>query len=114
MSERLKMIDGSNWKEFLDSDVAVLMLARTDCDACDEYTDELTDFLSDDDDWTDIQFGKMFIDEPGLASFKKESPWLQDVRNLPFTAIYLEGEVEKTFAGSGINRLTNRLERVAS
>lgn len=114
MTERLEQIDGSNWEDFLDDDIAVLVLARTDCDACDDYTDELKGFLSEDDDWRDVDFGKMFVDKPGLASFKKETPWLKDVRNLPYTAIYVDGEVEKKFAGSGINRLTNRLERVTS
>ena len=112
--ERLEMIDGSNWRDFLANDVAVLVLARTDCQACDAYTEELKGFLAEDTEWADVKFGKMFIDRPGLASFKKENTWLQDVRNLPFTAIYVDSEVEKTFAGSGINRLTNRLERVTS
>ena len=110
--EHLEEIDGSNWEDFLNADVAVLMLARTDCDACDDFTEELEGFLAEDSEWSEVAFGKMFIDQPGLASFKKESCWLKDVRNLPFTAIYVDGELKKKFAGSGITRLTNRLDRV--
>jgi hypothetical protein len=114
MTERLEQIDGSNWEDFLDGELTVLVLARTDCDACDESPEQLQEFLAEDEEWQDADFGKMFIDKPGLASFKKESPWLKDVRNLPYTAIYVDGEIEKEFAGSGISRLTNRLERVTA
>lgn len=114
MADRLEEVDGSNWQEFVESDTAVLMLGRTDCDACVMYTDELLEFLAEDDEWTDVRFGKMLLDQPGLASFKQKAGWLSEVSDLPYTAIYSNGELEKTFAGNGVDRLTNRLERLES
>ena len=111
--QRLEEIDGDNWQEFVESETAVLMLGRSDCAACDTYTEQLESIHAEDDEWTEVRFGKMLIDQPGLASFKNEASWLADVRDLPFTAIYAEGDLEKTFAGTGIERLTNRLERIA-
>ena len=108
----IESIDKSNWKEFVESDAAVLMLARTDCDNCDAWTEELGAFLEEDETFSEVRFGKMFIDKPGLAEFKKANPWLKDVRNLPYNIIWIDGEAAKKFAGSGVNRLTNRLERL--
>ncbi len=108
----LQKIDGSNWREFVGSERAVLVLGRSDCEACEAYSEELEEFLAEDHQWGDVVFGKMTIDQPGLASFKKEASWLSEVRDLPYTVIYVEGELEKRFAGNGIERLTNRLERI--
>ena len=93
---------------------AVLMLGKTDCAACKEWSEELSAFLENDEAFTDVRFGKIFLDTPGLVSFKRANPWLAEVDNLPTTVIYKGGERAKTFAGGGIDRLTNRLGRLAS
>ena len=61
-----------------------------------------------------MRFGKIFLDKPGLVSFKRANPWLAEVDVLPFNIIYKNGNKEKTFAGKGVERLTNRLERITS
>ena len=101
-----------NWEEFLASDQAVLMLGKTDCAACKAFAKELEAFVEETDDWDGVRIGKMYLDKPGLLGFKKASPWLADVRDLPYTVIYSDGEVEKSFLGGGIERLLRRMERV--
>ena len=109
---RLEMIDSENWEEFLKSPYAVLMLSKSDCQACHEWTAELTSFLETNEDFTDVRFGKMLLDQRGLSGFKKLSPWLADVDVLPFNVLYKDGEKTKEFAGSGMTRLVNRLNNL--
>ena len=40
-TERLEPIDGANWETFLKAPWAVLMLGKSDCEHCHEYTEEL-------------------------------------------------------------------------
>ncbi|MEE9393209.1 MAG: hypothetical protein V3W41_11955 [Planctomycetota bacterium] len=109
----LEILDASNWEEFLKSPTAVLMLGKSDCQACSDWTVELKAFLTSEQNTFDsVRFGKLLLDQRGLIDFKKQSPWLADVDVLPFNVIYRDGEKVKDFAGSGIERLTNRLERL--
>ena len=110
MSTRLEQIDGGNWKDFLQAPVAVLMLGKSDCAACQGWTEELEQFLAGDAEWTDVRFGKMILDKGGLFEFKKASPWLAELDTLPFTLIYRGGERWKSFAGGGVERLVSRLQ----
>ncbi|MHC4223478.1 MAG: thioredoxin domain-containing protein [Planctomycetota bacterium] len=112
MSDRLESIDGANWEEFISAPVAVLMLGKTDCPACQAWTEELTGMLADAGRWSDVRFGKMLIDTRGLIGFKKANPWLAEVDTLPFNVIYKEGERLKTFAGGGGDRLDKRLGKI--
>ena len=109
---RLEMIDGENWEEFVKSPFAVLILSKTDCAACNSWTEELQTFLASDEDFKEVRFGKMLLDQRGLTGFKRVSPWLADVDVLPFNVIYKDGDKAKEFAGSGATRLVNRLNNL--
>lgn len=41
MRDRLEAIDGASWEAFLGAPWAVLMLGKTDCEHCQEYTEKL-------------------------------------------------------------------------
>ena len=112
MTTRLEQIDGGNWKDFLQAPVAVLMLGKSDCAACQGWTQELEQFLAGDTEWTDVRFGKMILDKGGLGSFKRANPWLADVDVLPYTLIYQAGKKVAEFPGGGIDRLQARLQRL--
>ena len=112
MMSRLEVIGSDNWEEFVKAPMAVLMLGKTDCAACNEWTEELKTFLESDENFKDVRFGKMLLDQRGLAAFKKISPWLAEVDVLPFNVIYKEGEKKKEFAGKGTERLVNRLNNL--
>ena len=110
--ERLEAIDGTNWETFLAAPSAVLMLGKTDCEHCIEFTAELKAFLDNDQDYADVRFGKVLLDKGGLATFKRANPWLAEVDVLPYTLVYRRGERFAEFAGGGINRLKIRLARL--
>ena len=109
----LEVIDGGNWDEFVRAPVAVLMLGKSDCPACAAWTDELTRFLETDADWGHVRFGKMLLDKGGLVAFKRAHPWIAGLDVLPFNQIFVAGERGKSFAGSGVERLVNRLRQLA-
>jgi hypothetical protein len=111
---RLEAIDGTTWEDLLAAPWAVLMLGKSDCDHCQEYTEELHTFLAADQEYADVRFGKILLDRGGLVSFKRANPWIAEVDVLPYTLIYRGGEKVAEFAGGGIGRLTARLERVRS
>ena len=110
--DRLIILDRDNWCEFLAAPYAVLMLGKSNCDACAEWTEQLQGFLETDQQWQHVAFGKLELDRPGLGSFKKANTWLSEVDDLPFTILYSAGDRKKDFVGSGIERLVNRMNRV--
>jgi hypothetical protein len=114
MSARLEAIDGSNWEAFVASPVAVLMIGKSDCEACNAWTQELTALLEKDGRWSHVRFGKVLLDKPGLVSFKRANPWIAELDHLPFNVIYVNGEPAKRFAGGGAERLETRLEGLQS
>lgn len=106
---RLEKIEAGNWREFVDSPLSVMMLGKSDCDACAAWTTELEAFLDRDEEWNDVRFGKILLDKPGLIDFKRANPWIADLDHLPFNQVWRAGERSKSWAGGGIERLTNRL-----
>ena len=112
MASRLETVDGGNWREFIAAPVAVLVIGKSDCPACAAWGEELEGFLANDTQWTDVRFGKMFLDRGGLIEFKRASMWLADVDELPFNQMYVQGKRSKSWPGSGLDRLTGRLESV--
>lgn len=112
MTDRLEILDRTSWEAFLASPRAVLMLGKTDCAACTQWTEELAAFLASDDEFGDVRFGKLLLDQPGLVAFKRAHDWVAGVSDLPYNVIFVDGERAKEFAGGGVERLTNRLRRV--
>ncbi len=109
---QLEILERDSWRDFLAAPTAVLMLGKTDCPACLAWTEELNQFLSDDERWQGTRFGKLELDRPGLGAFKKENPWISGLDDLPYTILYVAGEKKKEFLGGGIDRLINRMQRV--
>jgi hypothetical protein len=112
VTDMLETIDGTNWEAFLAAPTAVLMLGKSDCAHCAEFTEELQAFLAADRTYGDVRFGKMLLDRGGLAGFKRANPWLAEADVLPYTLIYRGGAKVAEFAGGGIGRLQSRLQRV--
>ena len=110
---KLEHLDGTNVADFLAAPAAVLMLGKSDCDACAAWTEELEQFLASDQDWTNVRFGKILLDKPGLVDFKRSNSWIAELEVLPFNQIYVKGERSKSFAGGGVERLVNRLRSLS-
>jgi hypothetical protein len=111
-TDRLETVDGAGWEAFLASPWSVLMLGKSDCEHCREFTEELHAFLADAGAYPDVRFGKMLLDRGGLAGFKRANPWLAEADVLPYTLIYRNGDKVAEFAGGGIDRLQSRLQRL--
>lgn len=108
----LEMLDRGNWEPFVASPVAMLMLAKADCENCAAWTEELQRFLETDREFGAVRFGKLYLDQGGLLGFKKRNPWLAEVDALPMNVIFRNGERVKTWAGGGVDRMANRLRGV--
>ncbi|MEM9944123.1 MAG: hypothetical protein AAF939_21385 [Planctomycetota bacterium] len=104
-------LDHENLDEFLKQKSFVLILGKSDCDACNQWETDLNDAFAN-EDLGDLPVGKLNLDQRKLGNFKRENPWLQEVNDLPFNAIYRDGDLVKSFAGGGISRLKPRLERL--
>jgi hypothetical protein len=111
VSKRLEILEGDAWQGFTQAPLAVLMLGKSDCAACGEWTRELEDFLATDERFRDVRFGKILLDQRGLVSFKRANPWIAELETLPWNVIFVKGERVKSWAGAGIDRLVTRLER---
>lgn len=109
---RLEQIDGRNWEDFLGAPVAVLMLGKSDCEACAAWTAELEHFLAADAEYPQARFGKILLDKGGLIGFKRAHPWIAELDVLPFTQIFVDGARWKSFAGGGADRLVARLKQL--
>ncbi len=113
MSE-ITILDRENWEAFFKAPVTVLMLAKTDCQHCADWTEELKGFLATDQAYAQVRFGKMYLNTPGLGGFKKQNPWIAEVDVLPFNVIFKDGQKVKSFPGGGLDRLKARLDSVLS
>ena len=109
---RLEKIEGTAWRELTQAPLAVLVLGKSDCEACSAWSEELTKFLETDVEWKDVRFGKLLLDQPGQTDFKRENRWIAELDVLPFTQIYVDGKRSKGFAGNGTERLVTRLRSV--
>lgn len=109
---RLESLDGATWSGLVESPAAVLVLGKSDCAACAAWSEELEGLLGDAARFPNVRFGKIFLDQPGLASFKRANPWIAELDVLPYNVLYRAGERVGEFAGSGIGRLEARIERL--
>lgn len=109
---RFQTLDGNTWETFYEEGFSVLVVGKTTCNACSEWSEELQKYLDSSNDYSTVRFGKIYIDKGGLTAWKKASPWLADVTDLPCTLIIHNGKIEKQFYGNGVDRLKNRLDKV--
>jgi hypothetical protein len=109
---RLELLDGRTVQDFVVAPAAVLMLGKSDCEACARWTEELEAFLEQSQDWPDVRFGKLLLDQGGLIAFKRANPWLAELDALPMNVIYQGGERRSTYPGAGASRLENRLRQI--
>ena len=108
----IEQLDEGSWESFLNAPLAVLMLSKKECISCIQLGDELSTWLSSGTAPLNVRFGKIMLDDPGMARFKIAQPWISRVDILPFNAIFVNGERVKEWAGGKLSRLQNQLERL--
>ena len=108
----LEVIDDSNFEEFLASPVAFLLIGKTGCGPCMEWTASLNSALAEDGLPSGIRWGKLIIGDGKLTNLKRvHGTWLSHVREMPYNSIWMNGTMVKEWPGGGeLVRLTNRLE----
>ena len=108
---KLEKVDDANFQEFLSSPVAFLLVGKEDCPACTKWTEELLPYLDGLAEAPGLRFGKLSLNGGGVTNFKRtHAGWLKDVLELPYNTLWTEGTQVKTWAGNGVERLTNRLD----
>jgi hypothetical protein len=108
----LETLDAGSWAGFLKAPAAVLVLGKSDCPACSDWSAELDRFLASDTAWSHVRFGKLLLDQRGLIEFKRANPWIAGLETLPHNGLFRDGARVAEFAGAGVERLAARLERV--
>jgi hypothetical protein len=108
----LELLDQKSWEEFLNAPIAVLMLSKSDCLACADWTEELNIWFGSDTVPENVRFGTLLLDTPGIGRFKIAQPWVSEVDLLPFNAIFINGERVKEWASGNLSLLQNRLEKL--
>lgn len=92
--------------------VAVLVLTKHHCAACAVWSEQI-EAIPAEPPFAGVRFAKLILDQPGLREFKRSSPWLREVTDLPYNVIYVDGQVVARFPGGGVPRLATRLARLA-
>jgi hypothetical protein len=110
----LETLTDENYEEFLEEGTRVLVLTQKDCPHCRAWTDEVTKFLESDEEWKEVRFARIDLASEKVEEFKKANDWLEFVPGVPFNVIFLGGEPTNSFAGSGVKRMVNRLQRLSS
>ncbi len=121
----LESIDDTNYSDFLAAPTAVLLVGKTTCPACNDWSTELLNNLLDTGPSTglttspplqqlNIRWGKLLLNNPGtVTGFKREhAEWLSTVRDLPYNSIWINGERVKEWPGGGMSRLVGRLQNL--
>lgn len=105
----LEILDADVFAGFSENPSRILILSKSDCQACKQWQEELETALAAGDLAISLPIGKLNLDQRGLGDFKKENEWLKEITDLPFNVIYKDGQIEKKWAGGKVDRLLNRL-----
>ena len=111
---RLETVTDDNWQDFVNSEQSVLLVTTKDCPHCKKWSEQLSEYIENTLEWSEVRFGKVVLDSDHVEDFKNSNEWLEMIDGVPFTVFYLGGEPKISFHGSGIKRLVNRLNRLRS
>lgn len=102
----IKSLNGKNWKHFLSFPKVILILSRSDCTDCEQWYHELSP-LGIATDWN---IGKMDFDQDDLTHFKQIYSWVDLVDMVPYTTVFINGEMVDSWAGSDLLRFVKNIE----
>jgi AhpC/TSA family protein len=86
----------------------VLILAKNDCGHCAAYQAEIRAVLER-GGLAGLAIGKLVLNEPGATGYKRANRWLAEVKDLPFTVLYRNGQIVDRFVGSRAACLEERI-----
>ncbi len=107
---RFVQVTDQNLQEVVGAERAVLILTKDDCGPCVAYQDDIRGQLER-GEMKGIVVGKMALDQRGATrDFKRDNPWLADIKFLPYTLLYGKGQRVDGFAASKGSYLLERIE----
>jgi hypothetical protein len=108
-SDEFLTVDDRNLDEVRDANLGALILTTSDCDHCVQYQAEIA-ALRERGRLREVVIGKMVLDRPGSAGFKRDNPWLAGLKNLPHTLVYQRGAKVDEFSASRGAYLLERID----
>ena len=102
-------VDDATIGDLLAAERAVVILTKSTCGACTRYQQDIVR-LMDRGAFKGIVIGKLTLDRPGGARFKRDNPWVSEVSFVPYTVLYREGEPVNAFAASKASFLAEQIE----
>jgi peroxiredoxin (alkyl hydroperoxide reductase subunit C) len=87
----------------------VLILAKNDCGHCAAFQAEIKSALAR-GDLAGLTIGKLVLNEPGATNYKRANRWLAEVKDLPYTVLYHDGQIVDRFIGSRAAYLEERAQ----
>lgn len=102
-------VDDATIGDLLAEERAVVILTKSTCGACARYHQDIAR-LMDRGAFKGIAIGKLTLDRPGGARFKRDNPWVSEVSVVPYTVLYREGEPVNAFAASKASYLAEQIE----
>lgn len=105
----LRDIDDATIGDLLAAERAVIILTMSHCGACAHYQQDIAR-LMDQGAFKGLVIGKLTLDRPGSARFKRDNRWVSEVPFVPYTVLYREGEPVNAFAASKASFLAEQVE----
>jgi hypothetical protein len=103
-------VTDQNLAPLMEAERAVLVLTKSDCGHCAAYQAEI-EALLERADMGGTVIGKMPLNQRGvIRDFKRNNPWLADLKVLPYTLLYSKGQRVDGFAASKGSYLLERIE----
>ena len=109
-AQLIREVNDENLQEVVEAEQAILVLTKSDCGHCIAYQAEI-EALLERGDMGGTVIGKMPLNQRGvIRNFKRNNPWLADLRVLPYTLLYSKGQRVDGFAASKGSYLLERIE----
>ncbi len=109
-AQLIREVNDQNLQEVVEAERAILVLTKSDCGHCVAYQAEI-EALLERGDMGGTVIGKMPLNQRGvIRDFKRNNPWLADLRVLPYTLLYSKGQRVDGFAASKGSYLLERIE----
>lgn len=110
VAKPIREVTDQNLGEVVEAERAVLVLTKTGCGHCAAYQAEI-EALLERGAMGGTVIGKMPLNQRGvIRDFKRNNPWLADLKVLPYTLLYSKGQRVDGFAASKGSYLLERIE----
>jgi hypothetical protein len=110
VAKPIREVTDQNLGEVVEAERAVLVLTKTGCGHCAAYQAEI-EALLERGAMGGTVIGKMPLNQRGvIRDFKRNNPWLADLKFLPYTLLYSKGQRVDDFAASKGSYLLERIE----